>query len=171
MKRLTYPILFLLIGGGELFAQTPPVMPPKTIQVIQPTVSLSFGNFTAPVFSNGKVTVTETGVRTAEGDVFLMGGNVQPGIFEFYLLPGRLVTVTYPVQVYVDGMGPNGGRLLVDNFSFMVEGVPINSEVRVIFVFAPGRAVIFCIGCMWVDNCMWARFHRIRPAPTIRRWS
>jgi hypothetical protein len=103
-------------------------MPPKTIQVVQPTMPLSFGNFTAPVFSSGTVTVSEAGIRTATGDVFLMGGTVQPGIFEFNLQPGRLVTVSYPPQIYVAGMGPNGGRLLVDHFTLKVEGVIIEQS-------------------------------------------
>lgn len=120
-KLIVYPLLFLVIGGGNVLAQAPPTLPPRTPVVLEPVVPLKFGEFTAPTGSTGTVTVTTTGDRTAGGEVFLRGGAVQQGQFEFNLLPGRMVIVRFPTTTYITGLGVGGGQLTLDNLTFRLE--------------------------------------------------
>jgi hypothetical protein len=120
-KRIIYPLLFLVIGGGIVLAQAPPTLPPRTPVVVEPVIPLKFGDFTAPIGSTGSVSVTTTGDRTAGGEVYLRGGAVQQGQFEFNLLPGRMVIVRFPTTAYISGLGAGGGQLTLTNLTFRLE--------------------------------------------------
>jgi len=122
LRKFSYPFLLLLIWGGVVFAQTPPSIPPRTVQVIEPTVPLRFGSFTAPLSSSGSVTVSAGGSITPGGDVYLMGGTVQQGMFEFKLLPGRTVIIRYPVTATISGIGSAGGSMTLTDLTFSIEG-------------------------------------------------
>lgn len=102
-KRIIYPFLFLLIGGVSAFAIDPPSLPPRTPVVLEPTMPIRFGNFTAPTGSSGSVTVTPTGSVITSGEVFTFGGAVQPAQFEFRLMPGRTVVISFPPSVSIVG--------------------------------------------------------------------
>lgn len=120
-KQIIYPLLFLVIGGGTVLAQAPPTLPLRTPMMVEPVIPLKFGEFTAPIGSTGTVTVTTTGDRTAGGEVYLRGGAVQQGQFEFSLLPGRMVIIRYPITTNIGGSGVGGGQLTLTNLTFRLE--------------------------------------------------
>ncbi len=119
-KKIIYPLLFLVIGGGSVLAQAPPTLPLRTPMVLEPTSSLKFGYFTAPNDgSTGSVTVSATGERSWQGSVHMMGGPVQQGQFEFSLQPGRMVIIRFPVSMDVTGL--RGGRVTLTKLNFTLE--------------------------------------------------
>lgn len=120
-KRITYPFLAFLMGGVSAFAVDPPSLPPRTPIVIEPTVPIQFGSFTAPVGSSGSITVSTSGSITPSGDVYLFGGTVQPAQFEFRLMPGRTVYIRFPNTVEVPG-NSSGKSLQFTNPTFELEG-------------------------------------------------
>jgi hypothetical protein len=117
-KQIIYPLLFLVIGGGNVLAQMPPNLPQRTPLVVSPSMSLMFGDFWYASGTNGSVTVSPSGVRTPGGNVFLLGGNVQQGQFEFNLLPGRIVVVRSDPMPPFQISSPNGGLINITNLLF-----------------------------------------------------
>jgi len=122
-KQIIYPLLFLVIGGGNVLAQMPPTLPPRTPVVVSASLPLMFGDFCYLSGSTGSVTVSPLGVRTPGGSVVLMGGNVQQGQFEFNLLPGRIVVVRCAVMppFMVSSMPPGVGNTRITDISFDLE--------------------------------------------------
>ena len=95
-------------------AQTIPTPPQRTASIAA-TQSLEFGDLTIiPGSLGGTVTVDHLGTRSASGSVILLnlGSPVRPAIFEYKLCPGRLVTVSYPESITLNGSA--GGTLTLN---------------------------------------------------------
>lgn len=112
MKVFYFLLCVLCFTCNDLTGQnTAPALPQRTA-TIRAVQQLNFGDMTiVSGSSGGTVTVDSEGTRTATGRVILlnMGSTAQQAIFEFRLCPGRMVTVTYPTQIIMNGS--NGGTL------------------------------------------------------------
>jgi hypothetical protein len=105
-------LLFLLpaVCPGLLNAQ---VNPPRPIGLVASSLqSLNFGIFSITGSSGGTVTVSNTGIRSSTGDIFLTGSTHTYGIFtidvvtgtSLYLMNGPTATLT----------GSNGGQMTMN---------------------------------------------------------
>ncbi|MDP4278437.1 MAG: DUF4402 domain-containing protein [Bacteroidota bacterium] len=134
MKKFSFPIILGMVAMGmSVFGQTPPQFPTRTGTVLEPVVTMSFGDFTIPVNSSGgSLTVGTDGSRTPGGDVYLlnMGTPVRAAMFEFKLCPGRTITVYYPTNAQLQGTGgSNGfGYLELKDLNFKVDGGTIDDS-------------------------------------------
>lgn len=99
-------ILLVLISSGVL-AQ---VNPPRPIDLTASSVqSLNFGVFSITGSNGGTVTVSNTGIRSASGDIFLSGNLHSYGIFTIETIAG---TVLYMMNGPTATLtGSNGGQM------------------------------------------------------------
>ena len=112
-KRLLIHIS-LVIGTSILFFSVKAQEnPPKPITVTVSTLQhLSFGTFIQSG-TNGTVTVTPEGARTATGNIILpnMSSVVTPALFEVTALPGTLITIVNGPDSPLSGS--NGGTIML----------------------------------------------------------
>ncbi len=97
-------IVFCCSFSTGLFAQQMPFPPPNQLQVYV-VQDLNFGSFTTG--SGGSVIISPSGIRSATGNVFLMGSAAYQAIFNVRLIPGRLIHIQLgpPIQLYRVGGG------------------------------------------------------------------
>ena len=97
-------LVFCCSFSTTLYAQQMPFPPPNQLQVYV-VQDLNFGSFVTG--SGGSVTISPTGMRSASGNVFLMGSAAYQAIFDVRLIPGRLVHIALgpPIQLYRVGGG------------------------------------------------------------------
>lgn len=115
MLRHIY-ILIVILGLAAMHANAQVLpQPPQRTATVTATQSLEFGDLTIlPGSAGGTVSVDYTGSRSASGSVILLnlGSAVRPAIFEYKLCPGRLVAVSYPASVTLNGSA--GGTLTLN---------------------------------------------------------
>jgi hypothetical protein len=109
MRPFALAFLMLLSLPG-LKAQEPP---PRPIQVTVSAQTLSFGAFYHGA-TGGTVTISSTGVRSATGDVILLGLGYpfSTTLYEIVGNPGTLVSILNGPSVILTGS--NGGSITLD---------------------------------------------------------
>jgi len=110
-KRLIFLFLaiLLLAAGREIKAQEPP---PRPIRIFATPQILSFGAFYHGAIG-GTVVVSPGGVRTATGDVVLLGLGFVPSaaLFEIHAHAGTVVSILNIPDVLLTGV-PSGSMSL-----------------------------------------------------------
>jgi len=105
---MTMIILFLLIGT-YLKAQ---VNPPRPINLTSSSVqNLSFGAFAITGSNGGTITVSNTGIRTSTGDIFLIGSDYSYGIFTVECVEGTTLLLMNGASAVLSGS--NGGNMTI----------------------------------------------------------
>jgi hypothetical protein len=93
-------VIALQINPASLSAQ---VNPPRPIVFsVSPVQNINFGSFAIIGSGGGTVTISNTGIRTCTGDIFLVGNDYNEGIFalevftgtDLYMMNGLSVTLT-----------------------------------------------------------------------------
>ena len=134
MKKFSFPIILgMAVISISVCGQTPPDFPTRKGTVLDPVMTMSFGDFTIPVNSSGgTLTVGTEGFRMPGGDVYLlnMGTPVRAAMFEFKLCPGRTIAVYYPTNAQLQGTGgTNGsGYLELKDLKFRIDGGTIDES-------------------------------------------
>ncbi len=106
----------VLLFSVEIQAQE---LPPIPVDVQVSTEQfLNFGAFTVGD-AGGSVVVDYTGTRTWTGDVTLlnMGAPITPALFDVYVNPGTLITITHPEQFELRGDNGNKIYLQINSYS------------------------------------------------------
>lgn len=112
---LTFVLLLISFSGNVVKAQE---LPPIPVDVQVSTEQfLNFGAFTVGD-AGGTVNVDHTGTRTWTGDVTLLnlGGPVTPALFDVYVNPGTLVTISHPASFEL--LGDNGNKIYLEVNSY-----------------------------------------------------
>jgi hypothetical protein len=107
MQKKHIILLALLILPAILFAQ---VNPPRPLSAsASPMQGLSFGAFAITGPNGGTVTVSETGMRTSTGDIFLAGNSQSCATFTIETIPGTSLFIDNAETSVLTGS--NGGHL------------------------------------------------------------
>lgn len=106
--------LVILFSSEMQGQELPPI--PVDVQVSTEQF-LNFGAFTVGD-AGGSVVVDYTGTRTWTGDVTLlnMGAPITPALFDVYVNPGTLITITHPAQFEL--MGDRGNKIYLEINSY-----------------------------------------------------
>lgn len=106
--------LVILFSSEMQGQELPPI--PVDVQVSTEQF-LNFGAFTVGD-AGGSVVVDYTGTRTWTGDVTLlnMGAPITPALFDVYVNPGTLITITHPAQFEL--MGDSGNKIYLEINSY-----------------------------------------------------
>ncbi len=120
--------LFVLTGT-LLKAQ---VNPPRPINLTASSVqNLSFGAFAITGTNGGTITVSNTGIRTSTGDIFLTGNDYSYGIFTVESIEGTtLLLMNGPSYMLT---GSNGGNMTITLGETMPPLPYLNTSTTTVF--------------------------------------
>lgn len=103
-------LLVLLFGFSITTTLKAQVNPPRPINLTTSSVqSLNFGVFGITGSNGGTVTVSNTGIRTSTGDIFLTGTGYSYGIFTVECIAGTYLHLMSGASAVLTGS--NGGQL------------------------------------------------------------
>lgn len=111
LSLLVKPLLYLILTASPLFLQGQ-VNPPRPMSITVSTQqSLNFGSFAITGQNGGTVTVSNTGVRSFSGDIFLSGNSQTCGIFTIDVVSGTSLFMVNGLTATLTGS--NGGELVM----------------------------------------------------------
>lgn len=100
-------MLIMIVSPVILMGQ---VNPPRPITLtVSPVQSLNFGSFCITGTNGGTVTISNTGVRTSSGDVFLANSGYTEGIFTIEVATGTSLVMMNGADATLTGS--NGGTM------------------------------------------------------------
>ena len=100
-------IISLLTGFQNIKAQEPP---PRPIRILPTAQTLSFGMFYHGA-TGGTVIISPSGVRSATGDVVLLGTGFSAAMFEVHANRGTLISILNGPDATLAGV-PSGSMIL-----------------------------------------------------------
>lgn len=145
VKRLLLPFYLFICTIILYIPANAQEKPPKPIIVTVSTLQhLSFGTFIQSG-SNGTITVTHQGMRTATGSVILpnMSSTVTAALFEVEALPGTLITIINGPDSQLSG---SKGGLLILKLEQSNTGSP--------FITTSDRTDVFIGGTLTVGSLL-----------------
>lgn len=152
LKRYFFTIM--LAGTMILLANMTSAqeLPPRPMRVIK-FQDLRFGAFVNGG-SGGKVTINANGTRTPGGNIYLMGmEQYHAAIFEVEALPGNIIHVILPLQIF-PLKGSRGGELDLVITEFLPENqiAIINKNTFINTLNPSGRTKVFIGGELTIGN-------------------
>ena len=142
INNLIFGLILTLFSLSAMAQENPPI----PIQVeVRTSQNLNFGSFTVGT-GVGTVTVNSDGIRSNNGDTFLlnMGTTPSAALFDLTANPGTIIQINAPTNVALTGT--DGGTIYLDINSFS------SGQTFITTANPPSVNEVFVGGTLRIDN-------------------